>query len=116
MSGQDSWFPGRDLYSTMDLSGRRKNSSESRATFAVYIRIGQQIICIECNFVTKELWNRRRIVLIRRRVPLVFPALKQNPGVYRFKHAGEVEIVASRRLITQDTDFCQQATETVLLR
>ena len=100
----------------MDPSGRRKNSSESRATFAVYIRIGQQIICIEYNFVTKELWNLRRIVLIRRCVNLVVPVLKQNPGVHRFNRDSEVEIVASRRLITQDTDFCQQATETVLLR
>ena len=89
----------------MDLSGRRKNSSESRATFAVYIRIGQQI-SYECNFVIKEPWNLRHIVLIWRRVLLLVPALKKNLGFHRLKHDIEVEIVASRRLITQDTDFC----------
>jgi hypothetical protein len=41
----------------------------------------------------------------------LFPSLKQNRGGRRFEDDYEVETVVTRWLITQDTDWCQQATE-----
>jgi hypothetical protein len=65
------------------------------------------ITCTECPYVRHT----------RYRAIIMFPALKQNPGDYRFKDSHSAEILVTRRHITLvHTDFDQRRTKTIVPR